>query len=149
MRIKGFLERKFDPPAPFVKAILVSDELNVSRLIDFHVDTGASASIILDKDLRYLKLDITKLKKAERNVGGIGGMIDTYVIEDAKLMFRTDEGSLHGERLKMLVARHDLTGLDAESIRLVLTMPSLLGRDILRRYKLIYSERSNEVILEL
>ncbi|MGB9717821.1 MAG: hypothetical protein ACPL4E_05200 [Thermoproteota archaeon] len=148
MRIKGFLERKFDPPAPFVKAILVSEELNLSKLVDFHIDTGASASIILDKDLRYLKLDVTKLRRAERNVGGIGGMIETYIIKDANLMFRVDDGSLCKEQIKMLVGRHDLMSLDAESKKLIMVMPSLLGRDVLRRYKLIYNERSNEVFLE-
>ena len=52
MMIKGFLERKFEPLAPFVKAVVVSRRLNVSRLVDFHIDTGASASIILDKRAR-------------------------------------------------------------------------------------------------
>lgn len=41
MRIKGFLERRFDPPAPFVKAILNSKSLNLSKLVDLHIDTGA------------------------------------------------------------------------------------------------------------
>lgn len=148
MRIKGFLERKFDPPAPFVRAILTSRSLNLSKLVDLHVDTGASTSIILGKDVRYLKLDTAKLNKAERNVGGIGGVIDTYVIEDAKLLFRTESGSLHEEKLRMLVGRHDSLRLDEESRNMVLIMPSLLGRDVLRRYRLIYDERSNEVYLE-
>jgi len=148
MRIKGFLERKFDPPAPFIEAILVSESLHMSKLVNFHVDTGASASIILDKDVRYLKVDATRLKKAERNVGGVGGVINTYVIEDANLMFKTEDGSLQKEGLRMLVGKHDLMELDAESRTLVLVMPSLLGRDILRRYKFVYDERSNEVYLE-
>jgi len=148
MRIKGFLERKFDPPAPFVKAILNSKSLNLSKLLDLHIDTGASTSIILGKDVRYLKLDTAKLKKAERNVGGIGGVVNTYVIEDANLMFRTEDGTLRKERVRMLVGQHDLSRLDEESRRLILIMPSLLGRDVLRRYKLMYDERSNEVCLE-
>jgi len=45
MRIEGFLDRKFDPPAPFVKAILDSKSLHLSKLVDLHIDTGASASI--------------------------------------------------------------------------------------------------------
>ena len=99
MRIEGFFERKFDPPAPFVKAILGSEGLGLGKPVDFHIDTGASTSIILEKDARYLKLDIAGLKKAERNVGGIGGMIDTYVIEDATLVFRAEDGSLYEEGL--------------------------------------------------
>ena len=148
MMIKGFLDRKFEPPAPFIKAVVVSQSLNVSRLVDFHIDTGASASIILDKDLRYLRLDVAGLKSAERDVGGIGGLIKTYVIEDAALMFRTADGSVVEERLKLLVGSHDLRKLDAESRRLMMVIPSLLGRDILGRFRLVYDERSDQVYLE-
>jgi len=148
MMIKGFLERKFEPPAPFVKAVVVSRRLNVSRLVDFHIDTGASASIILDKDLRYLKLDVGGLKRAERDVGGIGGSIRTYMIEDAALIFRAVDGSVVEEGLKLLVGSHELGGLDAESRRLMMVIPSLLGRDILGRFRLVYDERSDDVYLE-
>lgn len=148
MRIRGFLEKKFDPPAPFVEAILVSKGLHITKLVDLHIDTGASSSIILDKDSRYLRLNVTELKKAERDVGGVGGMIDTYIIEDANLMFRTEDGSLCKEKLKMLVGAHDLAKLDVQSRKLILFMPSLLGRDVLRRYRLIYDEPTNEVYLE-
>lgn len=148
MMIKGFFERKFEPPAPFVKAVVVSRSLNVSRLVDFHIDTGASASIILDKDLRYLRLDVVGLKRAERDVGGIGGMIRTHVIEDAALMFRTTDGSVVEEKLKLLVGSHDLRELDVESRSMVMVIPSLLGRDMLGRFRLVYDERSNEVYLE-
>jgi len=148
MMIKGFLERKFDPPAPFIKVVVVSRSLNVRRLVGFHIDTGASASIILDRDLRYLRLDVAGLKRAERDVGGIGGLIKTYVLEDAVLMFRTVDGSAVEERLKLLVGSHDLRELNAESRRLMMVIPSLLGRDILGRFRLVYDERSDEVYLE-
>jgi hypothetical protein len=148
MMIKGFLERKFEPPAPFVKAVVVSQSLNVSRLVDFHIDTGASASIILDKDLRYLGLDVGGLKRAERDVGGIGGLIRTYVIEDAALILRAVDGSVVEEGLKLLVGSHEVGGLDAELRRLMMVIPSLLGRDILSRFRLVYDERSDDVYLE-
>lgn len=148
MMIKGFLERKFEPPAPFVKAVVVSRSLDVSRLVDFHIDTGASASIILDKDLRYLGLDVGGLKRAERDVGGIGGLIRTYVIEDAALMFRATDGSVVEEGLKLFVGSHDLRKLDAESRWLMMVIPSLLGRDILGRFRFVYDSRSDEVYLE-
>jgi hypothetical protein len=148
MMIKGFLERRFYPPAPFIKAVVVSRSLNMSGLVDFHIDTGASASIILDKDLRYLKLSVAGLKRAERDVGGIGGLINTYVIEDTALMFRATDGSVVEERLKLLVGSHDLREFDAESRKLMMVIPSLLGRDVLGRFKLVYDERSDEVYLE-
>ncbi len=127
---------------------MLSKGLNISRLVDFHIDTGASASIILDKDLRYLRLDVGRLKRAERDVGGIGGLINTYVVEDAALVFRTTDGSVLEERLGLLVGSHDLVKLDAESRRLIMVMPSLLGRDVLRRFRLVYDERLDEFYLE-
>ena len=57
--------------------------------------------------MRYLRRDVAGLKRAERDVGGIGGLIKTYVIEDAALMFRSVDGSVVEERLKLLVGSHD------------------------------------------
>ena len=41
-----------------------------------------------------------------------------------------------------------MMGLDAESRRLMMVIPSLLGRDILGRFRVVYSERFDEVYLE-
>jgi len=35
-----------------------------------------------------------KLKRAERDIGGLGGFIKTYVIEDAALFFRAEDGEV-------------------------------------------------------
>lgn len=78
MRIRGFLNRGYEPPAPFIKVLLTSKKLGIRKFLDLHIDTGASSTIILDKDSRYLGLDAKSLKKAERNIGGISGLIDTY-----------------------------------------------------------------------
>ena len=148
MRIRGFLNRDFYPPAPFVKALLISESLGLRRFIDLHIDTGASSTIILDKDVRYLKLNVKSLKKAERNIGGIGGLIDTYTIEDAIIVFKTEEGKLHREKLTLLVGVHKLDKLEEGERRLIMRIPSLLGRNILRKFRLIYDESSNEVHME-
>jgi hypothetical protein len=79
MRIRGFLNRDYEPPAPFIKVLLISKDSNIRKFLDLHIDTGASSTIILDKDARYIGLDIKSLKKAKRNIGGIGGLIDTYL----------------------------------------------------------------------
>lgn len=148
MRLRGFLSRDFHPPAPFVKALLISESLGLRRLLDLHIDTGASSTIILDKDVRYLKLDVKSLKKAERNIGGIGGLINTYTIEDAMIVFKTEEGKLHREKLTLLVGVHRLDKPEEGERRLITRIPSLLGRNILRKFKLVYDERSNEVHME-
>jgi len=148
MMIRGFLNRGYEPPAPFVKVFLTSKNLGVREFLDLHIDTGASSTIILDKDFRYLRLDVKSLKKAKRKIGGIGGLIDSYVIEDATMIFKTEEGVLHEEKLALLVGIHKLDKLIEDERRLIMKLPSLLGRDILRKFRLTYDERLNQVFME-
>ncbi len=148
MRIRGFLNRDYEPPAPFIKVLLISKNSNIRKFLDLHIDTGASSTIILDKDARYLGLDIKSLKKAKRNIGGIGGLIDTYLIKDAIMIFKTEEGMIYEERLNLLVGVHKLNKLTEKERRLIIRFPSLLGRNVLRKFRLIYDERSNEVFME-
>ena len=148
MRIRGFLNRDYEPPAPFIKVLLISKDSNIRKFLDLHIDTGASSKIILDKDARYIGLDIKSLKKAKRNIGGIGGLIDTYLIKDAIIIFKTEEGMLYEERLNQLMGVHKLNKLTEEERRLIMRFPSLLSRNVLRKFRLIYDERSNEVFME-
>ena len=148
MRIRGFLNIGYEPPAPFVKVLLISQKLHIRKFLDLHIDTGASSTIILDKDAKYLGLDIESLKRAERSIGGIGGLIDTYLIEDATIIFKTEEGVPHEEKLTLLVGIHKLDKLTEEERNLITRLPSLLGRNILRKFRLIYDERLNEVFMK-
>ncbi|MBO3808268.1 MAG: hypothetical protein FGF50_01540 [Candidatus Brockarchaeota archaeon] len=83
MRIPCYFDNRFEPPAPFIKAMLESRALGFRKPVCFHVDTGASATILLDKDICYLRIIIERLRKSERRIGGIGGLVQTCVIEDA------------------------------------------------------------------
>jgi len=148
MMIRGFLNRGYEPPAPFVKVLLISRSQGIRKFLDLHIDTGASSTIILDKDVRYLRLDVGGLRKAERKIGGIGGLIDTYLIEDATIIFKTEEGVPCEEKVVLLVGMHKLDRLTEEERGLIMKLPSLLGRDILRKFRLIYDERLNQVFME-
>ena len=148
MRIRGFLNRGYEPPAPFIKVLLISKKLHIRKFLDLHIDTGASSTIILDKDAKYLGLDIKSLKRAKKNIGGIGGLIDTYLIEDAILIFKTEEGIPYEEKLTLLVGIHKLDKLTEEERILITRLPSLLGRNVLRKFRLICDERLNEVFME-
>jgi len=52
------------------------------------------------------------------------------------------------EMLDVLVLKYDFSRLSSEEIRRMLTTPSLLGRDVMRKFKLIYSEAKEYVALE-
>lgn len=77
-----------------------------------------------------------------------GGLIDTYLIEDATMIFKTEEGIAHEEKPTLLVGIHKLDKLTEEERILITRLPSLLGRNILRKFRLIYDERLNEVFME-
>lgn len=70
------------------------------------------------------------------------------MIEDAILFFRTEDGEVIQENLRLFVGVHDLLKLSPEENLLIKRMPSLLGRDIIYRYRLVCDRNRNEVYLE-
>jgi len=148
LKIKGFFDERYKPPAPFIKAIVESQKLKIRKIVYFHIDTGASLTIILDKDVKYLGINVNTLRKAGRQIGGIGGFINTYQIEDAKLLFITEDQKIIEEKLVLHVGIHDPTKLSPEEKEMIMRIPSLLGRDIIHRFKLAYNKPKNEIYLE-
>ena len=147
MRILCYFDNRFEPPAPFVRVTVESKILKIRKPVHFHIDTDASATTLLDKDTYYLGINTRKLK-AERKIGGLGGLIDTFVIEDTALFFRAENGEILKENLRLLVGTHDLSKLSSEEKSLIMRMPSLLGRDIIYRYRLVCDKNQNEIYLE-
>ena len=148
MRIYGYFDERYEPPAPFIRTTLISRTLKLEHAIELHIDTGAAASILLDKDVKRLKIDISKLRTAERDLIGIGGMLKTQIIEDAILIFRSADGSPTIEKLRLLVGTHDSSKLSLKEREAILKLPSLLGRDVIYRFKLMIDELRNQIYLE-
>jgi len=128
--------------------VVISRSLRIEQAVDLHIDTGAATSILLDKDIRRLGVDVEKLKVAERSLVGIGGQVRTYVIDDATLVFRAENGEGIIEKLRLFVGVHDLDRLPPEQREIMLRLPSLLGRDIIYRAKLVLDKSRNEIYLE-
>lgn len=148
MRIYGYFDERYEPPAPFIRTTLTSRTLKLEHAIELHVDTGAAASILLDKDAKRLKIDISKLKTAERDLIGIGGLLKNQIIEDAILIFRSTDGSPITEKLRLLVGTHDPSKLSLKEREAILKLPSLLGRDVIYRFKLMINKLRNQIYLE-
>jgi len=77
MRIMGYFDDHFEPSAPFVR-VVKSETLGLSYPLGVHIDTGSSVTIIFDRDVELLGIDVGKLKRAERNVGGIGHRLHDF-----------------------------------------------------------------------
>jgi len=73
---------------------------------------------------------------------GLGGLVETYVAKDAELYFRAADLSEHKELLpELFVVKHKKVDEN------ILRIPSVLGRDILNKYKLIYDKRKESAVI--
>ena len=70
------------------------------------------------------------------------------MIEDAALFLRTEHGEVIEEKLRLFVGIHDLLKLSAEGKVLIIRMPSLLGRDIICRFRPLCDRNLGEAYLE-
>ena len=128
--------------AAYVVAVLESKALNIHETVELLVDTGASRTTILDKDAIRLGLDFTKLEKLSESMLGIGGLVDTYILKDVKLIFRREDKKSHTENLERIhVLKHP--NLNEKIMRI----PSILGRDILNKHALIYDKRHEKAYI--
>lgn len=117
-------------------------------MVAFLIDTGSSVTTIMDRDRERLGLDWNRLDKTERPLTGIGGTVDTRLVKDGTLIFRSRSGETVRSRLPIHVVKHETARLDSRAKEPVLQLPSLLGRDVIERYKLVYEKRKNQVYLE-
>ena len=66
MRIEGYFDPEFKPNAPFIDAIIISSRAGLYHKVRFLIDSGASVTIILDKDVRDCGIDVCKLKRMKK-----------------------------------------------------------------------------------
>ena len=125
----------------YVAAIVESEKVHLYGTVEFLVDTGATRTILSDKDVIRLGLDYAELDKLQGGVLGVGGTVDTYILTDAKLIFNAEK-IIQQEPLEQLyVLKHN--SLNDKILRI----PSVLGRDILNKYGFIYDKRQEIVYI--
>ena len=128
---------------PYVSAEIVIDRLGVSATIEFPVDTGADYTVIHWGDRQLLVTgtgDLLPGDTACANEGagkGITGQSVRYGIEDATLIFRTEEGEDHAVSMPMRIAQDEIDGI-----------PSLLGRDLLSGARLDFNMPADDLVIE-
>jgi hypothetical protein len=116
--------------------------MHFSASIRFLMDTGATRTIISDRDALRLGIDYSALTKLGDGMLGIGGPVDTYILKGARLIFNQENRSKHIEPIESLcLLKH------SELSERILRLPSLLGRDVLNKYVLIYDKRQETAYL--
>jgi hypothetical protein len=110
-------------------------------------DTGASRTTLLDRDLRLLGLPSDALTPAPLPTVGIGGSVRSFVLHDVEITLASDEGDFV-LRQDLWVAQHDLDRLPPEEVARILRLPSVLGRDIINRFRFTCDYQVGQVRLE-
>ena len=130
MKIEGFVR----DATPFITATLVIGNINLSHPVDFLVDSGASKTAILDKDAQEMQVNYERLEREEHQpIIGIGGACETFIAQNAAILFRCTDGSLVVENLDRVFFLRHPSEIPAER-RNAMLLNSTLGRDMLFRY---------------
>ncbi len=111
---------------PYIEGRLLIPRLNLRGDFSFLVDTGADRSYLMPGDAAVLGLD-HGLMQGQVQSTGIGGTVTDFE-EPAVLVF-ADGGRVYAYDIALAIARPTPAGL---------SVPSLLGRDILDQWHMRY-----------
>ena len=141
MRIRGYINHGYRPPAPFVAVTASFDELNIEAKLPLLLDTGASSTIILWRDVERLEINTALIRRGDKEFTGLGGLTKAKPTPTT-ISFTSETGQLSEEKAKVFVISSPCPN---RKLRL---LPSILGRDVLNKCNLSYSPRINKVYLE-
>ena len=110
-------------------------------------DTGAARTTLLDRDVRLLGLPSEALTPALFPTVGIGGSVRSFVLRDIEVTFTSDQGDF-AVRQEASVVQHDLDRLPAEEVARILRLPSVMGRDLIHRFRFVCDYQAGQVRLE-
>ena len=125
--------------SPFVGARVTIPRLGVQREIHFLVDTGSDSTCVNRRDAVNMGLSPEVFRGSEiAYARGVGGRA-RYFREYARIEFLdTDDGQPHEQTLSLLIT--DMS--DAP-----LSIPSILGRDVLNLHRMIYAPAARRIEL--
>ena len=123
---------------PYLEGRLILPDLRISTDISFCVDTGADRTVLLPGDGVRMGIDFAGLTRETESVG-VGGLCRNYV-EPAIIVFSEPRRFLYAYMIDMEVSPPSPEIMD---------VPSLLGRDVLNRWRMIYNPMKNRLSFQV
>lgn len=144
MKVNAF----FIEDTAFIDGHLISPVLNLDESVRFLVDTGASHTVILDKDAIRLGINYNRLHRYYQDFSGIGGTVETFVVKNVSLILKSKDRVVSKLSIPIFVLRHPLHKLNRQERIRILRLPSILGRDVINKFKLIFNFPKKQVFFK-
>lgn len=124
---------------PYLEGRLLIPRLEIQSDISFLVDTGADKTTLLPADGLRMGVAYEALTRSPSPSVGIGGTSHNYA-EQAVALFNEPGTTLYAYQidLEIIKPKDSLMGL-----------PSLLGRDVLNRWRMRYSPTTNHLTFQV
>ena len=135
------LRGRFDDTsgAAYIEGRLLFPRLNVRSNISFCVDTGADQTVLMPTDALRMRIDHSNLHEDAEPSVGIGGYSYNYA-ESAYVMFNERKKAIHVYQIEVVIVEPDAPSME---------LPSILGRDILNRWRMRYAPTSNRLTFDV
>lgn len=132
----------------FIDGHLISTSLDIDETVRFLIDTGASHTVLLDKDAIRLGLNYNRLRRYYQDFSGIGGTVDTFIIPDVTLILKSGDQKICKLTVPIFALRHPLPKISHQERIRILRLPSLLGRDIINKFKMVFNFPQKQVFFK-
>ena len=119
---------------PFLEGRLFFPRLHISGDISLLLDTGADASVIMPADAKRLSIPFDQLN-GDNACCGLGGIVHCFT-ERAVLVFSDPKVALYAYELEIDIMQDDAQMAD---------VPSLVGRDIIDQWRMIYDPQHRKL----
>ena len=126
------------PGTPYIDAKVGLPALGRTRTIPFLLDTGSDTTVLMANDAVRMGIDLRNMALSSKLGSGVGGSIRLHQMS-ASITF-SDAENLYVYRTELAVAEPDGHNRG---------LPSLLGRDILNRWRLRYDAPANALEAEV
>jgi predicted aspartyl protease len=118
---------EFASAIPYVYAKLILPRLYLVYEFYFLVDTGADSTVVMPRDAKSMGIDYLQLRGDIASIG-VGGTVHSFH-EPALLVFVDSENVEYTYKLDIRFMEDTVISRQ---------LPSLLGRDVLNRWRIVY-----------